>query len=643
MNTLLQTTVYLTVTAIALLIFKGLFKKRLSAKWQVYLWALLLVRLFVPALPQSEISVFNAIPMSTEQFDSQATPLHSEPSESAADAPSATAAFQDAAVASRNADHPAGNAGQDESAALHADIHWEAWLMRLWMVGSVALLLYFILIYCRHLLKIKKQTPVIASESLTLLDSCKQTLGIKRKVQLVTGDGSPMLAGFFAPKIVLPSGYSPKEQRDILLHELCHLKNGDIMILWLALVILCFNWFNPVIWYSFFVLRQDIEVYCDSRVLAYSDNKKEYAGLLLKTALRKNHFVAGTTSLQNGKKEVARRIKHMAYFKRPRLFQSAVITVIALGISAVCLTNASADYSLREEDLNRYCQQMVGSTMADIDYADGNQVVFHYADALFVYSQSTGKIDKSFDLSKLNCAPHQQGDYSLGVTVSADGKYALLTHLGAPEMITDFDSYRINLENGAVRTTSATALANPFTSFADTDTAVPNAKGWFSSTCITDGSKLWYLTCEGSPISSMKLCCYEQGTGETEAYIFGDNLYAKTEKYLSEEFYRVYTPYYEILDLRISDWRENFNEATFFYTMIHKNYDRGLNTVDYLQKAKQNGDKSYEQLRAEYLAPREGNYEFKVVLEGDSLKLYYNASPKGTDWQPITIDEFVGQ
>ena len=62
MITLVQMTVYMTVTATILLLFKRVFKEKLSAKWQVWIWAFLLIRFLVPSLPQSDVSVFNAVP-----------------------------------------------------------------------------------------------------------------------------------------------------------------------------------------------------------------------------------------------------------------------------------------------------------------------------------------------------------------------------------------------------------------------------------------------------------------------------------------------------------------------------------------------------------------------------------------------------
>lgn len=84
------------------------------------------------------------------------------------------------------------------------------------------------------------------------------------------------------------------------------------------------------------------------------------------------------------------------------------------------------------------------------------------------------------------------------------------------------------------------------------------------------------------------------------------NLFYKTDEYLKSEFQRVYTPYYEIINLEISDWNENDSgdEATFFYTMTFKNYYKDPETVDYIKNSKETMDlESYEKLKEDYLAP----------------------------------------
>ena len=71
MTAFIETALYVSVTALFVLLFKQLFKNKLSARWQVLIWLILAVRMIVPSLPQSRFSVFNAFDLPKEQKEVQ--------------------------------------------------------------------------------------------------------------------------------------------------------------------------------------------------------------------------------------------------------------------------------------------------------------------------------------------------------------------------------------------------------------------------------------------------------------------------------------------------------------------------------------------------------------------------------------------
>ncbi|MBO5369579.1 MAG: hypothetical protein J6B23_02745 [Clostridia bacterium] len=119
------------------------------------------------------------------------------------------------------------------------------------------------------------------------------------------------------------------------------------------------------------------------------------------------------------------------------------------------------------------------------------------------------------------------------------------------------------------------------------------------------------------------------------------SLYFKTKNFLEQEYHRVFDPYYDIQSLTISNWEQNGNEATFYYKMTHTYYNKDPDTVDYIKKAKEEDSSRYETLYNDYLAVKEANAEYKVVLNGENLELYSNVSPKGVEWQPVKIDDYI--
>lgn len=118
-----------------------------------------------------------------------------------------------------------------------------------------------------------------------------------------------------------------------------HYKYKDVLWNIIGTLLLCIYWYNPIIWFSFFEFRKDIEILCDYRVLQVYKNKKDYASVLLKTALNKNRFIMATTSMQNGKRDISKRIKYIAYFKKPKVIWTIIGVMVAIIIGIVCLTN----------------------------------------------------------------------------------------------------------------------------------------------------------------------------------------------------------------------------------------------------------------------------------------------------------------
>nr|WP_312578079.1 hypothetical protein [Sedimentibacter sp.] len=122
--------------------------------------------------------------------------------------------------------------------------------------------------------------------------------------------------------------------------------------------------------------------------------------------------------------------------------------------------------------------------------------------------------------------------------------------------------------------------------------------------------------------------------------------YEKISEYLKEESINVFSPYYELLDFIISDYKEevvNGNvEAVFNYKVIEKNYDKDPDTVEYIKEAKERDDKNYQQLYDEYLQPKEMNFYFKAIIdENDNITLYNKNAAIETDWQEVKMSDFI--
>ncbi|WP_211709911.1 M56 family metallopeptidase, partial [Neisseria gonorrhoeae] len=69
----------------------------------------------------------------------------------------------------------------------------------------------------------------------------------------------------------------------ILLHELQHFKNKDILVNYIMCFLQILYWFNPLVWYAFKEMRIDREIACDISVLKKLDKDShiEYGQTLI--------------------------------------------------------------------------------------------------------------------------------------------------------------------------------------------------------------------------------------------------------------------------------------------------------------------------------------------------------------------------
>lgn len=377
---LIHTTIYVTITALFIILFKQVFKNRLRAKWHFLIWAVLLIRFIVPVLPSSPVSVFNTVKVDESvieksSYQSIVSPLDSATVDPDEDHYTVAQGLQKMVEAEQNTvDH-------NSEASSGYTIQIDVIVTCVWLGGTVILLGYFITILAIYRHKLKKIRREY--DNLALLDKCKEQLHIRRKVQVYYADTTPMLIGLFKPSVYVPDGLSEAELEATLLHELDHMKHLDILWSAIATIVLCLNWFNPIIWLSFFMFKRDLEVYCDERTLQNTDNKQNYAMLLLKTAtVRKERFVLGTTSLQSGKADVKRRIRYMAKYKKLRTAGAVLAIVLISTLLMGCLTNAGVfdEKNTTIENPANGCKMdiVLNKSFAGDDYLTGNGTFFEF-------------------------------------------------------------------------------------------------------------------------------------------------------------------------------------------------------------------------------------------------------------------------
>jgi len=99
--------------------------------------------------------------------------------------------------------------------------------------------------------------------------------------------GMPMTFGVLRPVVMLPADavdWNPERLRCVLLHELAHVRRGDVATHLIARTALVLYWWNPLAWFAWRQFLKERERATDDLVLHAGARASEYAGHLLEVA-----------------------------------------------------------------------------------------------------------------------------------------------------------------------------------------------------------------------------------------------------------------------------------------------------------------------------------------------------------------------
>lgn len=168
-------------------------------------------------------------------------------------------------------------------------VDWKVWVFLIWMSG-VGVVLMLLVIGLARVWWLDQSTPPMEDESwLQLSADLSREIGLTRSVRLLQATGStmPMTWGIRRPAILLPAeanDWTDDRRRDVLLHELAHVKRHDFLVQLIARVACAVYWFHPLVWLAATRLREERERACDDQVLRAGATPSAYATHLLEIA-----------------------------------------------------------------------------------------------------------------------------------------------------------------------------------------------------------------------------------------------------------------------------------------------------------------------------------------------------------------------
>ena len=339
-DALVQVALYSAAITAGILLFRFIFKNRISSKLQYLMWWLLILRLLMPVTPDIGLH-FNLQDMLLKQAHQAELPAPAPVLDVApASVPNTQPSYESVT--------PAVQPNTDIAPSQHVNpaksTDWYSIVFVVWLLGAIGFLGWLIFVKLRYYESLQHLMAGGPREVYELYDRCCKELCVKPlPLWIVNKSMSPGIAFFGEPVLLVPLSLCGDESRlrFALLHELTHKKRGDHYMTLLLNILRAVYWFDPVVHFAFSELRSDMESACDSDVLAYigHEQKRGYLTVILDMFSYDTEPILGMSQIRS-KRMAKRRMKGAFMKSRTSPAFRAITLCIALIMSLCCFTTA---------------------------------------------------------------------------------------------------------------------------------------------------------------------------------------------------------------------------------------------------------------------------------------------------------------
>ena len=339
-DALVQVALYSAAITAGILLFRFIFKNRISSKLQYLMWWLLILRLLMPVTPDIGLH-FNLQDMLLKQAHQAELPTPAPVLDVApASVPSTQSSYESVASAVQ----PDTDVAPSQHVNPAKSTDWYSIVFVVWLLGAIGFLGWLIFVKLRYYESLQHLMAGGPREVYELYDRCCKELGVKPlPLWIVNKSMSPGIAFFGEPVLLIPLSLCGDESRlrFALLHELTHKKRGDHYMTLLLNILRAVYWFDPVVHFAFSELRSDMESACDSDVLAYIGHKQKrgYLTVILDMFSYDTEPILGMSQIRS-KRMAKRRMKGAFMKNRTSPAFRAITLCIALIMSLCCFTTA---------------------------------------------------------------------------------------------------------------------------------------------------------------------------------------------------------------------------------------------------------------------------------------------------------------
>lgn len=266
-------------------------------------------------------------------------------------------------------------------------------LLIIYFAGVLVCTILFAMRYTRAVIKIERLDFLCNIREKDALERVLQTLNKPFNIKLLIASEaeSPMAMGVLHKKIILPAQtYSDEELYFVLLHEVTHFLNHDLLLKILVQALCCVFWWNPIVYLLQKDLEQVLEIKCDLAVVKEMDKEQKvtYLSTIInvikqqKTHFKKHGFEVASLIGSNQEKSLVERFKIVSDEKKN---VNSVAAKVVWNIGIVCaiflsylfviqpIYDAPVEEIVTEEDV----YEMNPENTVLVQQRDGNYLVIH--------------------------------------------------------------------------------------------------------------------------------------------------------------------------------------------------------------------------------------------------------------------------
>jgi beta-lactamase regulating signal transducer with metallopeptidase domain len=405
-----------SVLIIVLLIVDRLLRKRVRAVFRYWIWMLVLAKLVLPVSLSSPVSMGQLFGDKLSTGKSEAFATATKDIQKPVVMPENPAGTRDEArermdeargmideqretTRPSSIIHPPSSTGISSNppppTVATISLSWHGFALLGWLAALIAMVLLLVqrLFFIRGLLAQSKQPGQYLTE---IFQQCTKQIVVRSPVALALSPiaASPSVCGLVRPSILIPQTLPGKlettDLQAILLHELAHIKRGDLFISLIQTLLQIAYFYNPLLWVANAFIRSVREQAVDEMVLAAMGEQAEnYPQTLLNVS--KLTFSRPALSLRligvvESKKALAERIKHIVSRPFPKTAKLGILgLLVILAAAAILLPMA------KKAKINYYIDGVEGYIRCSVTRAESSRAILNMAQVYgFKHESSRG-------------------------------------------------------------------------------------------------------------------------------------------------------------------------------------------------------------------------------------------------------------